>query len=364
MADEQVSKKSGKIKLTLSPQAQKYARRDAPVEGRRMAARGALPLEAIELATVLFALTHDPDAQVKETARSSLEQLPDPVLDTVLSGAAHPSVLAFFAQIHKSDEEKITKLALNPATDDRTVAFLATLPCPAVVDIVSQNQERLMRCEEIVDSLGNNPLTGRAVIERILTFLGMSTPASTGEVGEKPLTEEDAEAAVLALLGDELAGFAPEILAEKKPKNISTEREELSGNLFAALSSMTVLQKVKLARLGGTEARGLLIRDRNKVVASAAISSPKITDSEVEGYAKSRALCDDVMRIIATNRQWTKNYAVKLALAMNPKVPKPLAIGFLAYLQDKDLKTIMKSRDVSSNIAAQARRLLQKKGKI
>ena len=51
-----------KIRLTLSPQAEKYARRDAPVEARRMAARGALPLEPVELATVLFALMHDPDS--------------------------------------------------------------------------------------------------------------------------------------------------------------------------------------------------------------------------------------------------------------------------------------------------------------
>ena len=62
-----------KVKLTLSPQAEKYARRDAPLEARRMAARGALPLEPIEQATVLFVLANDPDAQVNETARKSLE---------------------------------------------------------------------------------------------------------------------------------------------------------------------------------------------------------------------------------------------------------------------------------------------------
>src|SRR5262249_22849261 len=50
-----------KIQLKLSPQAEKSARRDAPLEVRRMAARGALPLPPLELATVLFALMHDPD---------------------------------------------------------------------------------------------------------------------------------------------------------------------------------------------------------------------------------------------------------------------------------------------------------------
>ena len=69
-----------KIKLTLSPEAERYVRRDAPADVRRMAARGALPLPPTELATVLFALSHDPDAEVKQTARDSLEGLPEKAL--------------------------------------------------------------------------------------------------------------------------------------------------------------------------------------------------------------------------------------------------------------------------------------------
>jgi hypothetical protein len=64
------------------------------------------------------------------------------------------------------------------------------------------------------------------------------------------------------------------------------------------------------------------------------------------------------------NRDWTKNYQVKSGLATNPKCPQPVAIKFLNYLQDKELKTIMKSKDVPSAISAHARRILQKKGKI
>ena len=70
-----------KIRLELSPQAEKYARRDAPREVRLMAARGALPLPPVELATVLFALMHDDDAEIKSTARDSLEALPEGVID-------------------------------------------------------------------------------------------------------------------------------------------------------------------------------------------------------------------------------------------------------------------------------------------
>ena len=286
------------------------------------------------------------------------------MLDPVLAGPAHPALLAFLARTHKDHEARCEAIALNAATDDATVAFLAGLPFRRVVDIVSNNQQRMMRCEAIVDALGANPLTGRAVIERILNFLGMLD--ESGESSEEWLDEEDfdandAEQAVLALVGDELADVAQALASEDRADD---EDEELKGNLFGAIQNMTVMQKIKLARMGGAEARGILIRDRNKVVAVSAISSPKITDSEVVGFAQSRGVSDEVLRIISTNRDWTRNYQVKLALVGNPKTPQGSAVKFLNYLQDRDLKTLMKSKDVPSVISIQARRILQKKGKI
>jgi hypothetical protein len=80
--------------------------------------------------------------------------------------------------------------------------------------------------------------------------------------------------------------------------------------------------------------------------------------------AKARNVCDEVLRIIASNREWTRAYQVKLALSTNPKCPVPTAMKFLNFLQERDLKNIMKSKDVPSPVAMHARRMLQKKGKI
>ena len=357
-----MGKPSNKIKLTLSPQAEKYVRRDAPVEARRMAARGALPLEPIELATVLFALHHDPDQEVKERAKQSLDDLPEHILGVVLTGPTHPSVLSYLARVHKDHEGYCEKISLNPASDDALIAFLATLPHRRCVDIISNNQERMLRSEEIVEALGSNPLTGRAVIERILTFLGVSDKDQAEDLpSTEEIDEEAAHAAVLAVLGEDMADLAQHLTAETDEE---IEDEEIRSNLFSAVQKMTVMQKIKLARLGGTEARGLLIRDRNKVVAGAAISSPKITDTEVAGYAQARNICDEVLRQIAANREWTRSYQVKLALATNPKCPQTSSIHFVNYLQERDLRNIMKSKDVPSAISSHARRLLQKKGKL
>ena len=357
------------IQLVLSAQAEKYVRRDAPVEVRRLAARGALPLEPVELASVLFALLHDADLEVKTRAQQSLEQLPDAVAAAVLSGEAHPALLGWLAQLWRDRAERMELLALNAAMDDRCYAFLASLPHRRVIEIVANNQTRLLRHPEIVEALGDNPLTGRATIDRILSFLGLERPAAelAEEAGDgvlgtpAALSDEGALAALRELLGDDVSSFAPELVRELA-ENEALDPEK-QGNLFALVQKMNVMQKVKLARMGNKEARGLLIRDRNKIVASAAVRSPKITQQEIEGFAKARNIADEVLRIIANNRDWTRNYVVKVALATNPKCPIPTAMKFVNYLQERDLRSIMKSRDVPTPIATHARRLLEKKGR-
>jgi hypothetical protein len=358
-----------RIRLTLSREAERYVRRDGPVEVRRMAARGALPLPPVDLATVLFALLHDPDDETKQRARESLEGLPKSLVSTVLGGAAHPAVLSYLARVHQGDAELMEKLALNAAADDATFVLLAALPHRRVVEIVSNNQQRLLRCPDIVEALGSNPLTGRAVIDRILSFLGIekgrgeeSEPTEHEEALPPPgeVTDAQALAALRAILGEDMDEFARELVEEHAGE--LDDQEKLS--LFALVQNMSIFQKVKLARNGNKEARGLLVRDRNKIVATAAIRSPKIQENEVEGYAKARNVADEVLRIIAANRDWTKNYSVKLNLVMNPRCAQSASIKFLNYLQEKDLRSIMRSKDVPSVISTHARRILQKKGKL
>ncbi len=355
-----------KIRLTLSAQAERYVRRDAPIEVRRMAASGALPFEPIELATVLFALTHDPDDEVKTRALASLGELTDSVARTVLSGDAHPALLGFLAHRFADNAERMELLALNAAVDDRSYAFLASLPHRRVVEIVANNQTRMLRHPEIVDALGDNPLTGRATIDRILSFLGLARPASEqpeesssdAAPTAQEITDEAALAALRALLGDDAGEFAKELMVDGE-----ADLDDGNKSLINLIQRMNVMQKIKLARVGNKEARGLLVRDRNKIVASAAIRSPKITENEVEAFAKARNLADEVLRIIAANRDWTRNYQVRRNLATNPKCPVPVAMKFLNFMQERDLQSIMKSKDVPGPIATHARRLLDKKGK-
>jgi hypothetical protein len=347
--------------------ARRFADPNAPIEARLMAARGGLPLPPVEVAGVLFALTLDPDPEVKQQAHSSLSELPERVLDAVLDQPLHPGLLDLLAHRLEGDERRLEKLALNAASSDETICFLASRPFSSVVDAISHNQTRLLRCEDLLTVLGENPLTGSATIERILEFVGRER----GEVPETPSSEPEADPDALeAESTNRAAEPAPvwdvpsELVDEPPEDEPETQAEDRTRSLHSLLLEMSVVEKIKLARFGNSEARGLLVRDRNRIVATAAIRSPKIGENEVLTFAKSRQICDEVLRVIASSREWTRSYPIKHALSTNPKTPIQSAIKFVNYLTDRDLRNLMKSRDVPAPVSQQARRILARKGKV
>jgi hypothetical protein len=314
------------------------------------------------VAQVLFALTFDPEAEVKDRARESLQKLPDPVVDAVVTAPVHPGLLGFLADYYQEHESRLEKIAMNPATSNETLCFLATRPFASVVDAIAHNQTRLVQCDDLLSALGENPLTGAATIDRILEFLARERGEIPGAPSEDTPEAEPVEAPDPD--DEPTDGLPSELTEEHEPAESHEEQEDRTRNLQALILDMSVVEKIKLARLGNGEARGLLVRDRNRIVATAAIRSPKLTESEVTGYAKSRHLCDEVLRIISNSREWTRSYPIKVALVSNPKTPVPAAIKFINYLTDRDLKAIMRSREVPGPVTQHARRILMRKGKL
>lgn len=348
--------------------ARRFADPSGPIAARKLAAGGALPLPPPQVAAVLVALTSDPDAEVRARAAESLARLPDSVVEQVLAGAQQPAVLDWFARAAQDDEARLMKIALNPVTSDETYCYLAARPFTRLVEVVANNQVRLLRCPALVEVLGENPTTGHATLDRILHFLGVergadeeAPDAEPAALPEPPAPEQAGDPAAFDL-GDG-SDLPPELTEEPDPDAKDAGDDSDKRSLTAQIQEMSVMQKIRLGIFGNSEARAILIRDRNRLVATSVIRSPKLTENEVATFAKARNLCDDVYRIIASNRAWTKSYPIKLALATNTKVAPATAIKFLNYLTDRDLRMIMRSRDVSGPVSTQARRLLAKKGK-
>jgi hypothetical protein len=124
---------------------------------------------------------------------------------------------------------------------------------------------------------------------------------------------------------------------------------------------MTITQKIRKAILGNAVERLLLVRDSNHLVSQAAVKSPNMRDGEAIQISASRAVSENVLRIIAQNREFVRHYQVKLNLVSNPRTPLTFAARLLPHLRDNDVRALTKSKNVSGAIVQAARQQLQRK---
>ena len=142
---------------------------------------------------------------------------------------------------------------------------------------------------------------------------------------------------------------------ENKTKKESSEARSLASQI----QSMTIADKIRFVLKAGKEARSILVKDPNKQVAMAVLSSPKINEDEILLMAQSRNVSDDILRAIAKNRDWTRRYPICLALVNNPKTPLAVTWLFLPRIRTKDLSLLVKNHNIPQALRTSAGGLLK-----
>jgi hypothetical protein len=123
------------------------------------------------------------------------------------------------------------------------------------------------------------------------------------------------------------------------------------------LAMLSVAERMKVAMQGSREERAILVRDPNRLVSSAVLSSPKLTESEVEAIARMANVSDEVLRVLGTNRAWTKNYSVIAALTRNAKTPVSISLTLVNRLSERDVKMLSIDRNIPEPVRLSARKL-------
>jgi len=131
-----------------------------------------------------------------------------------------------------------------------------------------------------------------------------------------------------------------------------------SEALFVRVGHMTVSERLKLALRGNREARTLLLRDPNRVIVRLVLRNPRVTEDEIIAISNNRSADDELLRMIAERRDWTKNYQVRAGLVSNPRTPSALAMRFLPTLDERDVRRLAKSKNVPEAVAGAARRMV------
>lgn len=348
----------------LAPNMRKHVEASAPAALRMMAAKAMVPLAPGDMLGALFMLLFDPDPSVRETATKTCNTLTDRILSAALRDEnVPPPVLAHFLGLLWETETYAELLVLNDATPDQAVAEMANKCGARTAEVLSQNQLRLLRYDDVIRQLCRNPRASKSMIDGVCDFAVRSGVV----LADVPQIKE----ARIRLYGPEAAESPPdpgptaeEVMAEYTEltsENAPPMEEGKRLTLTQRIMKMNVAEKIKMATKGNKEARTLLIRDSNKLVACAVIRSPRITDGEVLSCANNRTINDDVLRIIYGNREWTKKYPVRLALTKNPKTPLGISMKFLSTLRESEIKDLARNKNVPSSIQLQSKKMIDKK---
>ena len=232
--------------------------------------------------------------------------------------------------------------ALAPRAQEQ-LALLVLLADDADVEVAQATARTLdaLPEEAVRRSLGRSDATA----EMRQFFAGRGIQVSATELEAAPVGVDDP----LVDMPTDL----PEVAAE--PESADPERPNIS--------SLSVLERMKLAMKGTREQRAVLVRDSNKLVSAAVLSSPKVNEAEIETFTKMGNVSEDVLRVIGQNRAWTKNYGVILGLCRHPKTPPAIAMSFVQRLNERDLKALSLDRNAKEGLRLLARKMLTK-GKV
>jgi hypothetical protein len=380
----------------------------APQQLKLAAARGVLPLPQDDLIEVLVSIAEGGDAELAKTAAGSIASQDAAAIETLVrSELLSPKTLAHLTRRAALPNTLYEALVLNTSTPaEAIVDFARTTSAGSVLEFITLNQQLLIQTPSLIDALLSNPHrtfeAERRVLETKREFFEKERGAqqianelraqgkdAAAEFIENAEFASDLDSAGLSAedaifiashiesfdretddswLGLEyIEEFYEETVAQRKAafEKIlgewqAEENGELSGERISMLSRimrMGVKDRVKLATKGDREARNILIRDPNRLVATAVANNPRITEQEVETIATMRSVPEDILRQIASHRQWQRSYTIMHNLVKNPRTPLANSMTIMSKMQVRDLLALSKNKNVPEAVRRHALRL-------
>jgi len=353
---------------------------NAPLTIRQSAARGVLPVGQEELLGILVYLQNDPEEEIRETARQTLaDEYSDTLLLTIAESDTAPvEVLEYFGRPPLRSPELLEALIQNKSTPDSTIASLAGQVDSGLIEVILINLMRLLRSPFILEALEANPgqtpdITRRLreireeFFEKRNNFVPIhrtraEEKALASQEGEEALDEESTSMVVYSeelREGEDATSATLQSLKDDGFDSFDEMGEDERLSTIQKISRMTVSERVQTALKGNREERIILIRDANRIVASAVLDSPKLTDSEVEAIALMKNVSEEVLRVVGTKRDFAKNYAVIHNLVKNARTPIGTTLGLINRILTSDLRALARNKNIPEVLRKTAQRQVQ-----
>jgi len=312
---------------TLSPEILEDLRHGRATRERKMAVcTGGAHLAPADRAEILAVLAHDADEMVADRAQDAI--LSQPVESFVEALKREHAIPALFSYAARNLADKSGVCDAMVQNKNCSAEYLV----PVVRHLSTIGIQALM---EELDRVSESPALAAALEHSTSLTADQKNQLHELHGPGNPIDEAALAEAAAAVESD------------------AARRQ----TLIQRLAKMTVAQRVQFAMKGGSEARRTLIRDNNKVVQRAVLQSPRLTDQEVEAFAAMSSLTDEILRLIAGNRAFRKNYTVVRNLVNNPKTPLDVTLHMLPMLNAIDLKRLCSNKNVPETLRTTAMKL-------
>ena len=314
---------------TLSPEVIDDLRRGrAPRERKLAVCSTGSALSPLDRLEILVVLLHDQDELIASRAQEALfMDSPDMFVQAIMRENSLQALFAYAGKNFASNSAIADAMIANRNCAGENLVPLVPHLSAAQVHTVVTELDSVSACPALLAALERSP---HLTAEHRNTLHELHSVAVPGN------DPNFAEAAVEA---------------EPDPQRRKT--------LLQQIAQMTVSQRVQFAMKGGSDARRTLIRDANKVVQRAVLQSPRLTDQEVESFAAMANLTDEILRLIAGNRVFRKNYVVVRNLLNNAKTPLDVSLHMLPLLNAVDLKKLGMNKNVPETLRTTAAKLMR-----
>jgi CTP:molybdopterin cytidylyltransferase MocA len=358
--------------------AQKALAPEAPAPLRTMAARGVLPgLKPGDIVIVVSVLASSADAAIAQTARTTLEKLPTPVLAGALTVDLPGSVIEKLAEARPREATVVLALLKMPRVTTAALEHLAAAADEPTGEIIATNEELMLAHPTVIEKLYMNKQVRMSTADRLIELavrngIELGIPAfkeAAAAIMNELIPEPSEEPTFDDLHFKQVEEIAAQVALEEgeDTHEVDEEGEEQVKKkvlpLHAEIAACSVSEKIRRATLGTSTERLLLVRDSNRLVAAAAAKSPGLKESEAVQISASRAVSDEVLRIIAMNRDLVRSYQVKMNLVQNPRTPFTFASRLVPHLRDSDLRALARSKNVSAAVAQIVQQQISRKQK-
>jgi hypothetical protein len=198
---------------------------------------------------------------------------------------------------------------------------------------------------------------------RLLAAQGVLGLRRFEQIGVCELLAGDDDPAIAEAATALLRSLNSETTDAAKSADASPSEDEPDDDRTALqrIAAMSPAQRLARAMKGTREERAILVRDPNRIVAVAVLSSPKISEAEVESIAKMANVSEDILRIIGHTRVWLKKYSIVSALAKNSKTPLGVSLTLLPRLLEREVKALSTDRNIPETLRVAARKRLSEK---